>query len=93
MSWKLFVPFLMAAAVLGSPVRAPRLASPIPMRSDPRCDYAGAIDRYLLGYAYARERPDVAAKFLAAAEDELRRCEGDHAELSSRLSALKASLP
>ena len=71
MSWKLFLPMLIAACLLGHPVRAPRLREAIPEFADPRCDYAGARDLYLTAYAYSREIPEVAMKFALSAEQEL----------------------
>ena len=93
MSWKLFLPMLIAACLLGHPVRAPRLREAIPEFADPRCDYAGARDLYLTAYAYSREIPEVAMKFALSAEQELAHCAAEHAALSARIANLKAALP
>jgi hypothetical protein len=93
MKLRWFAPFILAALLLGTPVRAPRLRAPIPDERGPACDYEAAVRDYLLAYAYAAERPAVARKFLGAADAERARCPGDTAPLAARIRALSTSIP
>ena len=88
-----FLAPLLAALLLGSPASAPRLAEVIPREIDAACDYDGALNSYLLAYAYARENQAVAAKFLSAAEAELGSCTNAHAVLKARLRRLRTLPP
>ena len=91
MNWKFFLPLLAAALALGHSLVPPRLAPPIPLIQDPSCDYALALNSYLLAYAYAREVPERARGLLWTAENARLRCATDTTVLEARILALKSA--
>ncbi len=92
MSWKWFVPFVLAAIFTGRAVDAPQIQEPIPRVNDEKCEYDEALRNFYLGYAYARERPELARKFLAAAEAERLGCRSDTSLLRARIRELSLGI-
>lgn len=92
MNWKLLVPLPLAALAVASPLQLPKLRPTIPLLKESQCNYQMAMGIYLEAYAYRIEKPELAKRFLATAEEELDLCGNEAEILKSRMQNLRRAL-
>ena len=91
MNWKFLLPLPLAALVVASPLKVPKLRPPIPLLENMPCAYPWALRQYLDAYAYAQENPTLSFRLLQAAEKELGSCGESAGLLRNRVRELKGA--
>lgn len=90
MNWKNFLFLPIAAIAAGVPFSPPSIKKHLPIIRKEGCDQA--LRYYLQAYAYSREQPAVAWRFLNLAEHELRSCPEEALPLPQRILSLRSFL-